>query len=53
MTFADQSHHKRHRASAIAVSSHVLLLNHGARLLLLAAGGFMIVRIALALLQLS
>jgi hypothetical protein len=42
-----------YRPNTVAVSRHLSLPNHGVRLLLLAAGGFVIVRIALALLQLS
>jgi len=53
MTSTDQSDQQRLRPSAIAVSPHVSLLNDGVRLLLLAVGGFVIVHIAIALLQLT
>ena len=53
MTSTDPSDQRRYRSSDHAVSPHVSLLNDGGRVLLLMVGGFLVVRIALALLQLS
>jgi hypothetical protein len=53
MTSTGQSEQQRYRPNAMVVSRPPALPNHGVRLLLLAAGGFLIVRIALAFLQLT
>jgi len=50
MTSTDPSDQQRYRLSARALSPHVSLFNDGGRVLLLAVGGFLLVRIALALL---
>ena len=53
MTSANRSEQQRRRPGAHAMSQHVSLFNDGGRVLLLAVGGFLLVRIALALLQLT
>lgn len=52
MTSTDQPGQERYRPRITAMPPHVPLLGDGSRILLLAVGGFFIVRIALALLRL-
>jgi hypothetical protein len=53
MTSNDQSDQKRHQPLVRAMSPPATVLGEGGRVLLLAVGGFFIVRIALALLHLT
>jgi hypothetical protein len=53
MTSTDQSDQKRYQPRVGAMSPPASLLGDGGRVLLLAVGGFFVVRIALALLHLT
>jgi hypothetical protein len=53
MTSTDQSDQKRYQPRAGATSPPASLLGDGGRVLLLAVGGYFIVRMALALLHLT